>query len=103
MFSITVSPDFLAYLLAGLAAILFDWFPGLSAWFDQLSEVKKKQVMAVLLLCIVLVIYVGSCAGIFASGYACDRIGFAALAQVLFVSVGINQGAHLLLKPSAKG
>lgn len=43
MFQITVSPDFLAYLLAGLLAILFDWFPGLSAWFGQLSEPKKRQ------------------------------------------------------------
>lgn len=100
MFNLSVSPDFLAYLLAGLVAILFDWFPGLAAWFASLSELKKRQVMAGLLLGIVLAIYAGICGQIFTAAYTCDKVGFAALVQVFLIAAGINQGVHQLFKPS---
>jgi pilus assembly protein Flp/PilA len=99
MFQLSVSPDFLSYLLAGLLAILFDWFPGLSAWFGQLSALKKRQLVAVLLLVVVLAIYAGVCGGLFNSTFSCDQAGFTALIQVYLLCVGINQGIHLLSKP----
>ena len=99
MFTLSVTPDFLAYLLAGISAILFDWFPGLSSWFGNLTSLKKQQIMATLLLAIILLIYLGSCTGILAAGFTCDKTGFAALFQVYLISVGINQGVHLLSKP----
>jgi len=53
MFELNVSPDLLAYLLAGLVAVLFDWFPGLRERFDTLREMQKRTVMAVVLAVIV--------------------------------------------------
>jgi len=101
VFNLSVSPDLLSYVLAALAAILFDWFPGLSSWYTNLSEMKKRQVMAALLLGIVLLIYAGSCAGILVTGMSCDKLGFAALIQIYLVAIGINQGAHALFKPAS--
>ena len=100
MFQISITPEFLAYLLAGLVAVLFDWFPGLMTWFGNLSELKKRQFMGVLLGVIVLLIFGGSCWGIFTSGFTCDKLGFASLVQVYLIAVGVNQGLHLLTKPS---
>lgn len=100
MFNLIVTPDFLAYLCAGLLAILFDWFPKLSAWFDTLSPLKKQQIMGVLLFAIVAVIFGGICAGMFVTEYACDNAGIASLVQVWLICVGINQGIHTLFKPS---
>ena len=41
LFNLALTPEALSILLAGLLAILFDWFPGLAAWFDGLSRLKK--------------------------------------------------------------
>ncbi len=100
MFDIAVTPDFLSFILAGLTAIVFDWFPGLAGWYRTLSELKKRQIMAAVLLVIVLAVYLGSCTGIIAAGYSCDKAGFAELFQVFLVAIGINQGVHLLAQPS---
>lgn len=99
MFNLSVTPEFLAYLLAGLLALLFDWFPKLSAWFDTLSPLKKQQIIGLLLAVIVAVIFGGICAGLFTSTYACDKAGIAALVQIWLICVGINQGVHALTKP----
>jgi pilus assembly protein Flp/PilA len=100
MFNLSVTPEFLAYLLAGLVAILFDWFPGLTTWFGNLSELKKRQFMGLLLALIVGVIFGGACYGLFSTGFSCDATGAAAVIQVWLIAVGINQGLHLLTKPS---
>jgi hypothetical protein len=100
MFSLNITPEFLSYILAGLVAILFDWLPGLSAWYDGISELKKKQVMAGLLLVIVLAIYGGICGQIFSAEFTCDKTGFASMIQVFLIAVGVNQGIHALIKPT---
>jgi len=108
MFSISINAELLTYLLAALSAAVFDWFPGVAGWFDGLSALKKQQFMGLLLAGIVLLIYGGTCAGVFSTGYgsqagsgtiSCDKSGFAALVQVYLLAVGINQGVHLLGKP----
>jgi hypothetical protein len=82
MFALNITPEFLSYILAGAVAILFDWMPGLSAWYDGISELKKKQVMAGLLLVIVLAIYGGICGQIFSAEFTCDKTGFASMIQL---------------------
>lgn len=98
MFQLAITPDFLSYILAGLLAIAFDWFPGLQDWFSTLSELKKRQVMGLTLALIVLALYGLGCAGVI-GGQTCDQAQFVQLAQIWFVAVGINQGVHQLTKP----
>ncbi len=102
MFELSVTPDLLAYIFAGLAAVLFDWFPGLSTWYGNLSELKKRQVMGAVLVVVLGIIYGGVCVKVFTSQISCDATGLAALVQVLLISLGINQGVHLLTKPESK-
>lgn len=98
MFSLLVTPEFLAFLLAGLAAIVFDWFPGLAAWFDGLSVLKKKQLMAAVLALIVASMYGLGCAGVLT--LACTKQQIVDLVPVWLIAAGINQGIHQLTKPS---
>ena len=102
MFELSVTPELMAFVFSGLAAILFDWFPGLSVWYDRLSELKKRQVMGTVLVVILAVIYGGVCTNVFVSQIGCDKPGLAVLVQVLLVSLGINQSVHLLTKPVSK-
>lgn len=101
MINLSVSPDFLAYVLAGVVALAADWLPGVRPWFERLGESQKRGVMAGVLAGVVLMIYGGVCAGVFSAGVACDRAGLAALLQVYLVSIGINQGVHLIGKPAS--
>lgn len=101
MFELSVTPELLIVLLAGLAAILFDWFPRLSTWYDKLSVLKKKQLMAVLLAVIVSVIYSLGCLGVLA--LACTKAQVVELVSMYLVAIGINQGVHWLGKPTGSG
>lgn len=98
-FGLALTPETLVTLLAGLLAILFDWFPGLAPWFDGLSAVHKRQVMAGLLAVLGVGLFAGSCWGWFESGLACAPEHLPELLQVILVAVGVNQAAHLLAKP----
>jgi hypothetical protein len=102
MFDLAVTPELLSYLLAGLVAILFDWFPVLNAWYGDLSSLKKQQIMAGMLAVIVAVIYGLGCAGIL-GGMTCDQGQIAVLVKIYFVAIGVNQGMHMLTKPTGVG
>jgi hypothetical protein len=100
MLTIHPTPEFLTCLLGALLAILFDWFPGLAGWYGALSQGKKRQSMAVLLLGAVLLLFAASCAGLTVDGAGCDKAGLTTLLQNYLLAVGVNQGTHLLFKPA---
>ncbi len=102
MFTLSITSDLLSYLLAGLLAVIFDWFPGLSGWFATLSAIKKQQLIGALLLVIVGVIFALGCSGVL-GGLTCDKAQVAELVKIYLVAIGINQGVHTLSKPTAAG
>lgn len=99
MFGINVTPDLLMVIVAGLLAILFDWFPGLNDWYGAFTPLKKRELMVVLILVVVAVIYGGTCYGLFSSNVSCDQAGLSALISTALIAVGVNQGVHNLTKP----
>ena len=99
LFNLALTPEALSILLAGLLAILFDWFPGLAAWFDGLSRLKKQQVMLGLLGLVVAGVFAGSCLGWFETGLACARQSLPTLLEYILIAAGANQAVHLLTKP----
>lgn len=102
MFELQITPELLAMIVAGLLAILFDWFPKLSPWFDGLSDLKKRQLMGALLFATVLVIYGGLCINLFSSlVYACNQVSLAELINVAFLVIFTNQSIHIMFKPTA--
>ena len=101
MYTFAVSAEFLVTIVAGFLALALDYFPGLAAWFDGLLSVVKRQVVAGLIIGFALVIFAGQCLAVFATNLVCDMKGFLDLLQIIFLAITVNQGVHMLLKPSA--
>lgn len=100
MFEFPVTPELLLVVVAGLLALLFDYFPGVAHWFDQLDAVQKRLVNAGLVLGSALVIFGGQCFGLFLTNIACTVIGAFDLLYIVFLAVSANQAVHALLKPT---
>jgi hypothetical protein len=100
MLTISVSPTLLVAVCAALLAVIFDWFPPVAERYNMLSEMKKKQVMLASLVIVVAVIYGGICANILISAISCNKAGLSELAYMALLAAGVNQGIHMLTKPS---
>ena len=103
LFKLAVNPETLVMILAGLLAVLFDWFPGLRPWFDGLSRTRKRLVMTGLLSLVAGLIFAGSCKGLFETGVACTVESLPLLLQYILSAAAANQAVHLLVKPAAGG
>ncbi len=100
MYEFNVSPEMLIALIAGLLALVFDYFPGIAKWFDALKVEAKRQLNAVLIFTCTGLIFAGTCYGLFVTNLVCSlKGGFDAL-YIVFLAITVNQGVHLLLKPS---
>jgi len=100
MYEFSVTPDFLLVLVAGLLALVFDYFPGAAKWFDALTTEVKRQLNAGLVLLSAAVIFGGTCFGLFITNLICSVKGSLDLLYIVFLAVTVNQGVHLLLKPT---
>lgn len=100
MYEFSVSPDFLLVLVAGLLALVFDYFPGIAAWFDALKVETKRQLNAALVIGAAAVIFAGTCFGLFITNLICSVKGGFDTLYIVFLAITVNQGVHLLLKPS---
>lgn len=101
MYEFNVDAGLLLTIVAAALALLFDWAPGLAAWFDGLPESSKRLLNAGLLLLASVILFVGECYAIFVTNLVCDTKGALDLAVIWFMAVTVNQGVHIGLKPSA--
>jgi len=101
MYSFSVTPEFFAVIVAGFLALAFDYFPYLAKWFDAKSDDAKKLIMAVLVIGTAVVIFAGQCVGLFSTNLVCSVKGGMDTLYMVFLALGVNQGVHKLLKPSA--
>ena len=100
MYEFTVTPELLTVLVAGVLALVFDYFPVVAKWYDALDAAVKRQVMAALVIGFALVVFAGQCFGLFATNLLCSvKGGFDAL-YIVFLAIGVNQGVHGLAKPT---
>lgn len=102
MYEFTVTPEFLVVIVAGLLALVFDYFPGLAKWYDAKTPDEKRQLMALLVIGATVLIFAGQCFGLFLTNLICTvKGGFDAL-YIIFLTVTVNQGVHALFKPTEK-
>lgn len=95
-----LTAETVSVLLGGLAALAFDWFPGLAGWFHGLAINRKKQIITLSLLGIVGAVTFGGCKGLFDTGFACQPGSLPEIIRMLLVAAASNQATHLLTKPS---
>jgi len=100
MYSFSVDAGLLIALVAGLLALAFDYFPKVNQWFDGLDTATKRQLNAGLILGTAILIYAGQCLGLFITNLVCTMKGAFDLLYIVFLTITINQGVHLALKPT---
>ena len=91
MTNFVLSPELLASIVGAVISLAFSYVPGLSTKFAALAEETKRSIMAGIMVVVGLVIYFGSCYGIFTSGLTCDKNGWIGLASIIVMAIVGNQ------------
>ena len=102
MYHFDVNPALLITLFAGALALAFDYFPGLAKWFDGLPVESKRGINALGVIGVGALIFAGQCLGVFVTNLVCTLKGSFDLLYILFLALGVNQGVHLALRPTAR-
>jgi len=97
----TITPEIIVGVSAGLLAVLFEYVPGLSPWYDKLSAEYKRLLMLGLLVVVALGVFGLDCGGLLDTSVSCDSAGALQLLWIIGVAIGINQGVHLISKRPA--
>jgi len=99
---VSMSADWLVATVAAILALLFDYLPGLSGWFDKQDEGKKKLLMVGMLLVVAFGVFGLSCFNLIDIAIACTWGGAGKIAGYWLVAVIANQSTHALTKPTER-
>jgi hypothetical protein len=98
--NLTITPNLLVAIVAVILAVLFDWLPGLKTWYDKFTDGQKRGIMALLLLITTAAVLGISCAAWWPLGITCNAEGIRSAIYMLVLAIAINQGTHILTKPT---
>jgi putative flippase GtrA len=96
-----MSPEQISAVAGVVLALVFEYFPVLSTWYEQKDEGTKRQVMLGAMVLVVAVAYGLSCAN-FLSLWVCTVDGAWQAVLALISAVVANQGTHMLIKKPQK-
>lgn len=102
MYQFNVTAALLVALVAGAMALIFDYFPGIAKWFDAKPVETKRLINAGGVIGFALILFVGQCFAIFLTNLVCTMKGLFDLLYLIFIALSVNQGVHLVLKPSKR-
>lgn len=90
----TLTPEAVAAVLAGLLSLVFTLVPGLNSKFAALADDVKRAVQAGLSALIAVAIYFIACTPALSAGFpfACPTGGLWELVMTIFLAVTVNQG-----------
>lgn len=95
-----ITPEKLIAVAASLLALFFDYFPGVSAWFDPLEAGTKRLITLGLSVLVAVVVFVGQCYGILLTNYTCTPKDALSLLYGIVLAVVINYGVHRATRPT---
>lgn len=98
-----MTPETLALFAGSLLSILFSVVPILKPWYEGLTGLSKRLVMAGVLLLASVVIYAAACLSFLniilpGASITCTEEGIWSLAQVFLLAVVANQATFILTK-----
>jgi len=100
----TITPEIIVGVAAGLLAVLFEYLPGMAPWYDKLSAEYKRLLMLGLLVLVAAGVFGLDCGGLLDTSVSCDSAGALQLLWLVGIAIGINQGVHLISKrPATSG
>lgn len=88
-------------IAGALLSLFFEWFPGVSKWYEGKPPVMKRAVMGVFLVLASVVVFAMACSGILDAlnwNLACDVDGASKLLGLLFTALAVNQPFHAIVK-----
>jgi hypothetical protein len=98
MFEFEVNPGMLNVVVAIALSLIFEYVPKVKDWYDYQPDQVKKQIMLASLVLTSTLIFVGQCAGWFATNLTCDVRSAFQLVYMIGIAIGVNQGFHSLTK-----
>ena len=88
--------EFAPFAVAGVvASLVFEYIPGVSAWYNGLEDNWQKLFMLGILAAVVAAAFALSCAG-WENIYACDEIGAKEAVYAFVAALVGNQAAYLV-------
>jgi len=97
LWSITLTPEFLALRAGALLSLLFSFFPKLNVWYAGKPDSEKKLFMVGLLLLITIALGVGMCLNILTIvGISCEPPAINTLLNTFLLAVVANQSVYTL-------
>lgn len=94
-----VSPDAVILVVVAALSLFFDYFPGLSTWFDNLEVPTKKLITVGLASLVAVAVFVGTCYGIFVTNLSCTLVDAWTLLYGVILAVSAMYGFHKATKP----
>lgn len=90
----TLTPEAVSAVLAGLLSLAFTLIPGLNSKFAALADDVKRAIQAGLSALIAVVIYFIACTPALSTGFpfTCPTGGIWELVMTVFLAVTVNQG-----------
>lgn len=87
--------------IAGIVvSLVFEYFPKLSIWYNNLEDNVQRIIMLGLVALIAVTVFGMSCAGL-SDAYTCDKRGAWELVKMFVVGVVANQSTYLVLPRKA--
>jgi len=94
MIDITVTPDWLVVVAGFLLSLAFSYIPGLNTWYAAKAKEFQKLLMAGLILCVLVIVFVLQCAGLANTGMTCTTQGVLNAIIIYGLALATNQGTY---------
>jgi hypothetical protein len=91
-----LTPAMIVTFIATALALIFEYLPWVSDWYNGLDDNKQKLLMLVMIAVVVFGAFGLSCAGLFAY-FACEPMGFWNAVILFIACLSANQGMHRVL------
>lgn len=100
MLEFSVSAVAVLSLVAAVQSLVFDYFPPVASWFEDLLEYKKRQLTLALGALFGVLAFVGQCRGFFVTDLVCEPQSIITLLGNIAVSVSVGYSFHKQTKPT---
>ena len=98
---LTVDSNFILAVVVAAFSLFFDYFPGVSQQFEQLSTELKRLITVGVAVLTAVAIFIGQCYGWFQTNLVCSPVSAWELLYGVVIAVAVMYGFHRATKPSS--
>ena len=94
-----VNPEFVIVVIVAALSLLFDYFPGLAARFDELKTESKRLITVGLAALTGMAVFFAQCYGLVETNLTCTPLAAWDLFYGIVLAVAVMYGFHKATKP----